>query len=83
MDKHNNNNNLDEKFKKDLAAYFVEMSKKILVKENKKFEPECLEEVLKNVKFHDSHIPRCDCGTLKALGKVPLNSHSHWCGLRN
>lgn len=83
MNKHNNNKHLDPVYKQELANYFEEMSKRVLVKEGKNFEPECLEEVLASVKFHDSHIPRCDCGTRKTHGKVPLDSHAHWCRLRN
>jgi len=27
-------------------------------------------------------VKKCDCGTEKTYGKVPLNSHSRWCKLR-
>lgn len=79
MNKHNNNKHLDPVYKKDLANYFEEMSKRVLVKEGKNFDSKDW------FGFPEIEVTEkeCDCGTKAVHGKVPLESHSYWCKLRD
>ena len=77
MNKHNNNKHLDPVYKKDLATYFEQMSKRVLSKEGKNFDVEFFDIGCKIT------LKKCDCGTEKTHGKVPLDSHAHWCDLRD
>jgi len=85
-------------WKRDMEEYLEHMEKKVLVKENKNFNKkhkEILGGIANTIRKrldgesfkHDLGVSirpkKCDCGVEKTYGKVPIDSHSSWCELKN